>query len=89
MGLIVDQPSSGGSGNSNDGNTARRFFQNWEQSAQILGINANVIRRCKVILETLASGMDNNYYILRICFLKITKYFQDVISTVENSGNMR
>ena len=27
LGLVVDIPKSGGSGTSNDGNTARRFFQ--------------------------------------------------------------
>lgn len=27
MGLIVDNPKQGGSGSSNDGNTARRFFR--------------------------------------------------------------
>lgn len=56
IGLIVDKPRSGGCGNSNDGNTARRFFQNWEQSAQITGINRQAIYRCKIILETLVSG---------------------------------
>lgn len=43
-GLIIDQPKPG-FGNSNDGNTARRFFQNAELSAEItknrLRINKN------------------------------------------------
>lgn len=56
MGLIVDKPRSGGCGNSNDGNTARRFFKNWEQSAQITEIKPEAIYRCKIILETMASG---------------------------------
>lgn len=63
MGLIVDKPRSGGCGNSNDGNTARRFFQDWEHSAQITGINAEVIYRCKIILETLASGNDKTIFL--------------------------
>jgi len=28
MGLLIDQPRPGGSGTTNDGNTARRFFSN-------------------------------------------------------------
>lgn len=43
MELIVDFPKSGGYGNSNDGNTARRFFANSEESAQILGISHELI----------------------------------------------
>lgn len=56
MGLIVDKARSRGAGNSNDGNTARRFFNDWEQSARITGINPTAIYRCKIILEVLASG---------------------------------
>ena len=38
MGLIVDKPKPG-YGSTNDGNTARRFFQNPDLSAKITGIN--------------------------------------------------
>lgn len=60
MGLIVDKPRSGGSGTSNDGNSARRFFQNWQKSANITGLNANLLYRCKSILEALSSGLEIN-----------------------------
>jgi len=39
MGLVVDQPRSKGSGNSNEGNTARTFFNNSELSAKITGLD--------------------------------------------------
>ncbi|XP_055840046.1 uncharacterized protein LOC129907726 [Episyrphus balteatus] len=54
IGLIVDKPKQGG-GNSNDGNTARRFFANPSVSSQITGVKQSVIERCAVILKTLAS----------------------------------
>lgn len=57
LGLIVDQPKPG-YGNSNDGNTARRFFENSEISASITGINKNLIHRFNIILITLSSGRD-------------------------------
>lgn len=56
MGLIVDQVCPGGAGTTNDGNTARRFFRNYEDSARITGIDKELIRRFGVILQALASG---------------------------------
>lgn len=56
MGLPVDIPKAG-FGNTNDGNTARRFFSNPETSSRITGIDINVIKKCSVILETLSSGL--------------------------------
>lgn len=52
MGLIVDtdRPKPGGSGTSNDGNTARRFFANIELAASITGVDAEIIRRFAVSL---------------------------------------
>jgi len=46
MGLHVDQPRSGGSGTSNDGNTARIFFSDTKLSADITGLHENVKIRC-------------------------------------------
>lgn len=54
MGLHVDQPRPGGSGTSNDGNTARRFFENPPLSSQITSINEELIRRFYVILCALS-----------------------------------
>lgn len=42
MGLVVDQPKQGG-GNSNDGNTARKFFKNPLLVSQITGIYKELI----------------------------------------------
>lgn len=55
MGLIVDVPKEG-FGNTNDGNTSRRFFADPNLAAEITGINANLIFRFKVILEAISSG---------------------------------
>lgn len=42
MGLVVDLPKQSG-GNSNDGNTARKFFDNAEKVASITGLHENNI----------------------------------------------
>lgn len=55
LGLIVDQPKPG-FGSSNDGNTARRFFEDPTTSASITGVNEDLIKRFHVILQTLSSG---------------------------------
>ncbi|KAL0879456.1 hypothetical protein ABMA27_003207 [Loxostege sticticalis] len=57
MGLIVDKPKPG-YGNTNDGNTARRFFSKAELSSEITGLDVTLIRRFHVILRTLSSGYD-------------------------------
>lgn len=55
LGLIVDVPKPG-YGNSNDGNTSRRFFADHETSAEITGVDMQLIYRFKVILEAISSG---------------------------------
>lgn len=55
MGLIVDKPKPG-CGSTNDGNTARRFFQNPDLSAEITGIDKQLITNFSTILRVLASG---------------------------------
>jgi hypothetical protein len=57
IGLIVDHPLSGGSGSTNDGNTARRFFANPEISAEILRIDVDLISRFGTILSCISSGL--------------------------------
>lgn len=59
MGLLVDIPKAG-FGNTNDGNTSRRFFSNPEISSRITGVDINLIKKCSVILETLSSGLKIN-----------------------------
>ncbi|KAJ4438245.1 hypothetical protein ANN_14184 [Periplaneta americana] len=55
MGIIVDVPKPG-FGNSNDGNTSRRFFMDPALSAEITGMNVELIYRFRVILEVISSG---------------------------------
>lgn len=56
IGILVDYPKQGGSGNSNDGNTARRFFQNPNIVSRITGFDCTIIARFSVILQALACG---------------------------------
>ncbi|KAL4705931.1 hypothetical protein ACJJTC_017513 [Scirpophaga incertulas] len=55
MGLHIGKPRQG-AGNSNDGNTDRRFFENYHYSSEITGVDEEFIKRLYVILQTLASG---------------------------------
>lgn len=56
LGLIVDKPRQV-SGNTNDGNTARRFFYNSTCSSEITGVDEALIKRLYIILQVLSSGM--------------------------------
>lgn len=55
MGLLVDVVKQG-AGNTNDGNTARRFFANPEATAQITGVDEELIKRFSVILQVISCG---------------------------------
>ena len=59
MGLLVDVPKAG-YGNTNDGNTSRRFFAEPDTSSRISGINVDLIKRFGVILEVVSSGFAIN-----------------------------
>ena len=54
MGLLVDKPKPG-FGSTNDGNTTRRFFNNPEGSSEITGIDVEVIKRFRNILQVISS----------------------------------
>ena len=43
-------------GNTNDGNTARKFFQNYNKVAEITGIDQHFIKRLYIIMQAMASG---------------------------------
>lgn len=58
-GLLIDMPSPKG-GNTNDGNTARRFFRDSEITARITGLNLELIKRFHILLETMGSGYSIN-----------------------------
>lgn len=64
MNLLVDIPKLG-HGTTNDGNTARRVFQQPCLASQITGVNENLIRRLGIILRTMASGYAINAEALR------------------------
>lgn len=49
-----------GYGNTNDGNTSRRFFADHKLSVKITEIDVNLIYHIKVILEVLSSGRKVN-----------------------------
>ena len=50
LGLLVDFPKDSGSGTSNDGNTARRAFQNYKLFSEITGVDEFLIWRLYNIL---------------------------------------
>lgn len=49
-----------GKGTSNDGKTARRFFKNCDKSANITGVDKNLIQRFGNILFAMSSGHEVN-----------------------------
>jgi hypothetical protein len=53
LGLLVDVPKLG-FGNTNDGNTARRFFSDPDIAQEITGIDRDLIIRFGIILKTLS-----------------------------------
>ena len=57
MGLVVDQPKSGGPGTSNDGNTARRAFRDANKLSEVTDVNVELLQRFAVILSVLASSL--------------------------------
>ena len=55
MGLRVDEPRAGGSGNSNDGNTARRAFRSSADFATCTGVDQELIDRVGTVLQAVSS----------------------------------
>jgi hypothetical protein len=60
MGLLVDVSKPGGSGTTNDGNTARRLFSDPALSAGITGLDETLIHRFAIILQTISCGFAVN-----------------------------
>lgn len=58
--LRVDFPSSGGSGNSNNGNVCRVAFSNPELLSEILELDANLIKNIRTILIALSCQLPLN-----------------------------
>ena len=59
MGILVDIPMAG-SGNTNNGNTARRFFSQPDLVSRITGVSEALIYNFSVILRALTSGYEIN-----------------------------
>jgi hypothetical protein len=57
MGLIINQPRPGGAGSSNDGNTARRAFLDFEKFSHVLGLNQDLLKNFRTILLALNSQL--------------------------------
>lgn len=55
LSLFIDMIKQG-HGTTNDGNTARRFFENPKKTADITGLNEDLICRFAVILQAITSG---------------------------------
>ena len=55
MSLVVDQPKAGGSGTTNDGNTARRAFQDVDKLGDVTDVDKELLQRFAVILTALSS----------------------------------
>lgn len=73
-GLIVDKPKPG-FGNTNDGNTARRFFRNPELSAEITKIDIELIKKMHIIMIVVSSGHEINVVKFREFAQNTARYF--------------
>jgi hypothetical protein len=74
MGLLVDYLKPG-YGSTNDGNSARRFFENHNLSSFITGIDIEIINNFKVVLQTISSGYYINIEKFEAYTLKTAKLF--------------
>lgn len=74
LGLIVDKPKPG-FGNSNDGNTARRFFKNAAVSAEITQLDIQLIQKMHNILIVMSSGYEIDVEKFRSYAIDTAKYF--------------
>ncbi|EFN87480.1 hypothetical protein EAI_09658, partial [Harpegnathos saltator] len=60
LGLNVDKPKPRGYGNTNDGNTARRAFEDADLLAECLGLNNQLLRNFRTILIALSFHLPIN-----------------------------
>ncbi|CAL1671862.1 unnamed protein product [Lasius platythorax] len=65
--LRVDKPKVGGSGTTNDGNTARRAFEHPDSFADYLGLNRQLVRNFKTILIALPANSRLILFVLTHC----------------------
>lgn len=76
LSLSVDKPKPG-FGSSNDGNTARTFFANSKVSAEITGLNEELISKFHLILRTLSCGKRVNVDTFGILLKDTLKIYLD------------
>lgn len=74
LGILVDSVKQS-AGNTNDGNTARKFFQNWNKVAVITGIKEEFIKRLYIILQTVASKHCINVDVFREYCLQTVRLY--------------
>lgn len=60
LGLRVDVPKSGGSGNTNTGNTMRKVFESLEIYSEITGVNLELMKRVRTALCATVSQLPIN-----------------------------
>lgn len=80
MGLLIERPKPGGSGNCNDGNTARRFFRDPELTASITGINKELLLRFSTILRAISTSYPINIENFNKYALDTTKLYTHLYS---------
>ena len=73
-GLIIDTPKPG-FGNTNDGNTARRFFKNAELSAEITNLDLDLVKKLHTVMIVVASGYEINVEKFRDFAHDTARYF--------------
>ena len=54
----MDFPTASGSGNTTDGNTSRKIFARYEETAEITGFDATILYRLGVVLDVINSGYE-------------------------------
>lgn len=74
LGLLIDVVKQG-YGSTNDGNTARRFFDNYKKSSEITGVDQDLIYKFSILLQALSCGFDININSFRNYALETAKYF--------------
>ena len=60
LSLRVDVPKAGGCGSTNDGNTSRRAFTEYDKFSKVLGVDTELIFRMRIILICLSCQLSLN-----------------------------
>ena len=77
LGILVDSVKHG-SGSTNDGNTARRFFANPSVVSEITNFNKELLERFAVVLDTLPCGYEvDSSKFLEYCLQTARLYEQE------------